>query len=93
MSIQHESAQTESAFLREKVEELALKTAELEEKSRVDSEAKRKLEKENDQLDRALRREEEEHDKHLAEFKKERRELENKWNKALSAKEKVYDIT
>ncbi|GAA5873076.1 hypothetical protein JCM1840_007316 [Sporobolomyces johnsonii] len=76
VTIQHESATTESKFLREKVEDLALATAKLEEQARADAEEKRKLQDEADEIMRALRKEEEERDADAQEWQRERDELE-----------------
>ncbi|GAA5934328.1 hypothetical protein JCM1841_004441 [Sporobolomyces salmonicolor] len=83
VTIQHESATTESKFLREKVEDLALVTAKLEEQARADAEEKRKLQDEADEIMRALRKEEEERDADAQEWQRERDELERTWKREI----------
>jgi hypothetical protein len=89
LTIQHESIQKEAAFLRDKVEELALSTAELEERSRTESDGKRRLEEERDRLEQALRAEKEERERDARQWRKEQREVEAGWQQELEAKEKV----
>ncbi|GAA6058279.1 hypothetical protein JCM3770_002889 [Rhodotorula araucariae] len=60
LTIQHESSTTEAAFLRSKVEDLALAHAKLDETSRAAQSEAERLRDEADEVMRALRREEDE---------------------------------
>jgi cytoplasmic iron level regulating protein YaaA (DUF328/UPF0246 family) len=71
---------------------LALKTAEFEEKARIENELRKELEKERNELLDQLRKEEEARSNDLVKWKKEKREAEAKWQSLLETKEKVgYD--
>ncbi|BGP03966.1 anucleate primary sterigmata protein b [Rhodotorula toruloides] len=59
LTIQHESSTSEAAFLRSKVEDLALAHGKLEEQTRSDAAEKERLQGEADEIMRALRKEEE----------------------------------
>lgn len=89
LTIQHESSKTQAAFLQDKVEELALRTAELEERSRTEAETRRRLEDDRDNLELALRREEEARDADEQEYRAERRKAEAQWARQLEAREQV----
>ena len=77
---QNDSHSTERVYLREQVEQLAVKTAEIEQLSRA-AEAQR------DELQSALRREELERERIVAELKRAARETEARHQSTLSAKE------
>ncbi|GAA6023302.1 hypothetical protein JCM11491_006887 [Sporobolomyces phaffii] len=62
VTIQHESATTETTFLRSKVEDLALHNARLVEQGRKDEEEKLRLQREAEEIMEALKKEEDERD-------------------------------
>lgn len=61
----------------------------MEEKSRADLEAKRRLEDEAVEIMRALRKEEEERDLDRQEWNRQRRDEEHKWQRSLDTATKV----
>lgn len=71
------------------MEELSLRTAELEEKTKADVEVKRRLEDEAVEIMRALRKEEEERDLDRQEWNRQRRDEEHKHQRSLEAQSKV----
>ncbi|GAA5943357.1 uncharacterized protein JCM15063_002923 [Sporobolomyces koalae] len=79
-TIHHESATTETAFLRLKIEDLAVQNARLVEQGRQDDEEKQKLQKEAEEIMEALKKEEDERDADEERFKRDsdrlRKELE-----------------
>lgn len=80
---------TEVSFLRGKVEELALKHAELEESRRADERTRQRLEDDKASLERRLRDKDGEHQRALLEHKREKAELENYFNDLLSKKDQL----
>ncbi|KAK4701233.1 MFS transporter, PHS family, inorganic phosphate transporter, partial [Phenoliferia sp. Uapishka_3] len=88
LTIQHESLTTEGKFLRERVEDLALELASVEEKWRGDREERRRLEDEVEELVRALRKEEEERDLDQQEWNRQREDEERKWDRVFEEKER-----
>lgn len=89
LSIQHESLSTERKFLESKIEELALRCAELEEGRRTDERARNRLEDDRQSLEKALRKKEDQlQDAELAR-KRERAELENKYKGIIAERDQV----
>ncbi|GAA5974673.1 hypothetical protein JCM11641_007052 [Rhodosporidiobolus odoratus] len=86
LTIQHESASTERAFLSSKVEDLALANAKLEEE-------KRQLQDEAEEIMRALRKEEDDRDEDATEAERMRREIETKWNREVEELEQDLGAT
>ncbi|KNZ63459.1 uncharacterized protein VP01_1140g2 [Puccinia sorghi] len=89
LSIQHESCLSELKFLQDKHEELQLRQAEMEERRKMESDLKRRLERELDDLERELRGTREEMDLQIIASKKEKRELQASLQLTLDAKQKV----
>ncbi|PLW51862.1 hypothetical protein PCASD_00909 [Puccinia coronata f. sp. avenae] len=89
LSIQHESCISELKFLQDKHEELQLRQAEMEERRKVESDLKRRLERELDDLERELRGTREEMDLQIIASKKEKRELQSSFQLTLDAKQKA----
>lgn len=89
IKIQHESAQTEVKFLREKVEDLAMRHAEMEERRRADSDRCRSLEDQMADLERQLDDEKEDREQDAARFQKEKREQRATHQQAADATQKV----
>lgn len=87
--IQHESSSSELKFLKDKHEELQLRQAEMEERRKIESDIRRKLEKELDDLERELRGTREEMDLQIIASKKEKRELQASLQLAIDAKQKA----
>lgn len=93
ITIQHESGTTENKFLRDKVEELALQTAELEEKGRGAQEARSKIESQMEEVVRALRKEEQERELDQKEWRRQRQEEEKKYQKAIDTNSRVSTVS
>ncbi|PLW44874.1 hypothetical protein PCANC_10784 [Puccinia coronata f. sp. avenae] len=89
LSIQHESCISELKFLQDKHEELQLRQAEMEERRKVESDLKRRLERELDDLERELRGTREEMDLQIIASKKEKREIQSSFQLTLDAKQKA----
>lgn len=87
--IQRESAEAEARHQRERVEDLKARIAELEDTSRQDLEARRRLEDDVETIMRALRKEEEERDLEQVEFNRQKREDDARWNRQLESKDRV----
>ncbi|GAA5902534.1 uncharacterized protein JCM6883_001440 [Sporobolomyces salmoneus] len=71
VTIQHESATTESTFLRSKIEDIALHNAKLVEQNRKDEEEKSRLQKEAEEIMEALKKEEDERDAEEERYRRE----------------------
>jgi hypothetical protein len=78
--------------LQDKHEELQLRQAELEERRKKESDLKRRLERELDDLERELRGTREEMDLQIIASKKEKRELQASFQLALETKQKVRGL-
>jgi len=89
LSIQHESCLSELKFLQDKHEELQLRQAEMEERRKMESDLKRRLERELDDLERELRGTREEMDLQIIASKKEKRELQASLQLTIDAKQKA----
>jgi hypothetical protein len=76
-------------FLQDKHEELQFRQAEMEERRKVESDLKRRLERELDDLERELRGTREEMDLQIIASKKEKREIQSSFQLTLDAKQKV----
>jgi hypothetical protein len=77
--------------LKDKHEELQLRHSEIEERRKKESDLKRRLERELDDLERELRGTREKMDLQVIAFKKEKRELQSSFQLALDSKEKVSE--
>lgn len=93
VTIQHESATTESTFLRSKVEDLALHNAKLVEQSRKDEEEKRKLQREAEEIMEALKKEEDERDADEERYRMQNDENEKRYRKELEELEAVRSLS
>ncbi|KAH9815255.1 hypothetical protein DFH28DRAFT_969151 [Melampsora americana] len=89
LTIQYESCQSEVKFLREKHEELALRQAEMEERRRSEADARRRLERDVEDLERELRDAREENSMQILGMKKEKREIQASFQQMLDAKQKA----
>ncbi|POW18508.1 hypothetical protein PSHT_05707 [Puccinia striiformis] len=85
---QLESSQTEVKFLRDRHEELQSRQSEMEERRRIESDLKRRLERELDDLDRELRSTKDQIESQIIAFKKEKRELQTSFQLSLDSKQK-----
>jgi chromosome segregation ATPase len=89
MTIQQESLSTEVAFLRTKVEELAVKSAELEEGKRSDEKVRRRLENDKSELERRLRDKELDLEDARTEARRELSDAESQWRNTVSEKDQL----
>lgn len=89
MTIQQESLLTEVTFLRAKVEELAIKSAELEESKRTDERLRQRLEDDKMDLERRLREGEVQLEDMRLEARRELSEAETSWRNATSEAEQL----
>ncbi|KNF01889.1 hypothetical protein PSTG_05006 [Puccinia striiformis f. sp. tritici PST-78] len=85
---QLESSQTEVKFLTDRHEELQSRQSEMEERRRIESDLKRRLERELDDLDRELRSTKDQIESQIIAFKKEKRELQTSFQLSLDSKQK-----
>lgn len=90
LTIQHETCLSELKFLREKHEELALRQAEMEERRRTDADARRRLERDFEDLERELRDAREENSMQIVAMKKEKRDLQASFQQMLDTKQQVW---
>lgn len=86
---QYDLAVKERDQMRHEMEELAYKAADLDEKSKADTDTKQRLEEEAVEIMRALRKEEEEHERDRQEAAQRRIEDEARWKKLLDERAKV----
>ncbi|KAK4046105.1 hypothetical protein OIV83_006358 [Microbotryomycetes sp. JL201] len=84
------SVRDQLAKARAALDEYAMRTADLEEKSRADTDTKQKLEQEAVDIMKALKKEEEEHERHRRESSQRRSEDEARWRKLLE--ERTRDL-
>ncbi|KAA1114519.1 hypothetical protein PGT21_011974 [Puccinia graminis f. sp. tritici] len=89
LSVRHESCLSELKFLKDKHEELQSRHSEIEERRKKESDLKRRLERELDDLERELRGTREKMDLQAIAFKKEKRELQSSFQLALDSKQKA----
>lgn len=89
LKVQHESAQTEVKFLRDKVEDLAMRHAEMEERRRTDSDLCRRLEDQLAELEKQLDDEKDDREQDAARFQKEKRDQRATYQQAADATQKV----
>lgn len=85
MNAQHESLSSEHGLWRDRA-------AKLEELSRADANAKRRLEDEAVEIMRALRKEEEEREQERQEWSRKRREEEAQWQRTLESRLNVSEM-
>ncbi|KAK4046670.1 hypothetical protein OIO90_006482 [Microbotryomycetes sp. JL221] len=85
----HASASSNERALRDRLDELTMKSADLQEKSKADTDTKQKLEEEAVEIMRALKKEEEEHERHRRESSQRRTEDEARWRKLLEERTKA----
>jgi len=86
---QYEAIQADRAQLRDQIERLATRTAELEEKSRADADMKRRLEEEREDLSRALKSEQTAREREIDQLRRAKRDAEARANEAITAKDIV----
>lgn len=87
MTIQHETLNSEATFLRNKLEELALRAAELEEGKRSDDRLRQRLNNEKSDAESKLRAKEGDLQNALLDFKRESVETENHWKGIVAEKD------
>ena len=90
LTIQQESLSTEVNFLENKVEELAMRCAELEEGRHSHEKQRSKLENEKNQLERNLRGKENELQDTLLKSKRSQEEMQNSWKSIVIEKDQVW---